>query len=79
MLDPTPFFKALWLAWGIIWLLAVPWSARAAVRQSATDRLRHFFPLLLGGSLFLVRTSPTTFLGRRIVSPGRGSPGSKLR
>jgi protein-S-isoprenylcysteine O-methyltransferase Ste14 len=62
-------FQMLWVAWGIIWLLAAPWSASARTQQGPRERLLHLAPLLLGGALFFAAPSEDNLLGWRII-PG---------
>jgi protein-S-isoprenylcysteine O-methyltransferase Ste14 len=71
MTDLGPAFSLLWIGWGALWLLAARWSARAVVRQTVPQRMRHLLPMLLGGALYLTGSPPDTLPGRWIVPPDR--------
>jgi len=64
---PARAFQVVWIAWGVIWILAASWSARTRVLQRARDRLLNSVPVIGGGILLFSRTSADSQWGRLVL------------
>jgi protein-S-isoprenylcysteine O-methyltransferase Ste14 len=60
-------FEVVWIAWGVIWLLAAFWSARTRVLQPTRDRLLNSVPVILGGILLFSSSSVDSAWGRVVL------------
>jgi len=54
---PGLAFVALWLAWAISWIAAMPWSSRAQERAGWSAELFYRVVLVVGGLIFAIPSS----------------------
>jgi protein-S-isoprenylcysteine O-methyltransferase Ste14 len=54
MMHPGPIMIALWITWGISWLLAALWTNRTEARVARADVVRYRVPMIVGTLLMAV-------------------------
>src|SRR5450631_2792663 len=62
---------ALWLAWGLYWLIAAADVKTTARSESAGSRAAHLVPLAIAGMLLASRHLPIPFLYTHFIEPTR--------
>ena len=60
---------ALWLAWGVYWLIAAADVKSTARSESAASRAAHLVPLAIAGVLLGARRLPIPFLYAHVFEP----------
>jgi protein-S-isoprenylcysteine O-methyltransferase Ste14 len=58
--------SALWVAWGLYWLISARSSKTTQRRESPASRLAHILPLIVGGVLIAWRRMPWPLLAQRV-------------
>ncbi|WP_343790271.1 isoprenylcysteine carboxylmethyltransferase family protein [Dokdonella soli] len=62
-----PLIRALWIAWGLYWLIAARGTKASTRVESSASRASHLVPLAIAALLLWLRTPPDCFLCGRIL------------